>query len=183
MATLTGNAADLTVSIINPITGATINGTARIDSGADITVISPDIASAIGATEFGTIEVVGVTGDATDENAYQVDLDLGDSGYVSGLTVIADADMSSLGVDVLIGVDVLDTGYFEYDGQSDTFTLQVGLPQAPVSGIPSWWLWLGIGLGVAGVIGGIMVATQETRAVVSAYKQGITAGEGMRWST
>ncbi len=180
MATLTGNAADLTVSIINPTTGA-INGTARIDSGADITVISPNIASAIGATAFGTIEVVGVTGDATNENAYQVDIDLGNSGYVSGITVIADPDMASLGVDVLIGVDVLDTGYFEYDGQTGTFTLQAGLPQAPVSGIPSWWLWLGIGLGVAGVIGGIVVATQETRAVESAYRQGITAGEGMRW--
>ncbi len=180
-AALTGAAAELTVSVVNPVNGLTINGTARIDTGADITVISPNIASAIGATSTGTIQVVGVTGDATDEDSYQLDVDLGSSGYVSGDTVISDNDMSSLGVDVLIGIDVLSTGYFEYDGQTGTFSLQVGLPQAPVSGVPSWMIWAGIGLAVAGGIAAITFASWETKQVAGAYSKGLIAGEETRW--
>jgi predicted aspartyl protease len=180
-ANLTGNAALLTVSVINPVNGETINGTARIDSGADISVISTNIASAINSSSISTIQVVGVTGSATSEEAYQVDIDLGSSGYVSGVTVISDSNMAGLGVDMLIGVDILQTGYFEYDGQSGSFTLDVGLPQAPVSGISPAWLWAGVGLAVVGVVGGIVFASYETRQVESAFKQGFMTGEGARY--
>jgi predicted aspartyl protease len=179
---LSGGSAMIPFSVINPANGLSISGTARIDTGADITVIDPRIASAVKAVSTGSVTIIGVTGEQTSEASYTLDINFGIAGYMSNINLITDSNLSnSIGVDMLIGVDVLQHGIFYYDGQTKTFDLYVGLPQAPISEVPAWLALAGLGLAAVGIVGVAVFATWETKQVETAFSKGFITGEGARW--
>jgi hypothetical protein len=122
------------VRVYNPATGRSASGTFRIDTGDDTTIVDPLILGAIGAMPIGSQTIEGVDGQPVTDNLYRVDLDLGASGYVPGVTVVGQ-DLSGLGLAGLIGDNLLAQGVLVRDGPAGTFSLTVAPPIPTASNV------------------------------------------------
>lgn len=157
MPALQTGAALVPFQVINPSTGNTAGGTARVDTGADITLIDASVLDYVAATSTGNIVVVGI--DGVDQTLYEyvVSLNFGADGYVTQAKVVGLPGLQDIqGIQGLIGKDILKTGIFNYDGLTNTFTLQVGIGTGPpISPLPQWVLPAAViatSLGLAGVL-------------------------------
>ena len=101
---------------------------ALVDTGAERTVVEERWLTSLGLSPLSDIEVhTASTGnDPVTRNVYAVELSL--AGEVTAtiarnLQVIAAPDLSGLGVEALLGRDVLSRGTLIYEGPKRTFTL------------------------------------------------------------
>lgn len=165
MPSLTANGAvTANFKVTNPSNAMVIGGTARIDTGADVSVIDASIASSISAAPIGYIQLVGVDGVPQNTQVYVVDLDLGDLGYASGVKVTGDSALySATGYSCLVGVDILSSGILVYDGPTQNYQMSIGISKAPAIGraVPQWAAYLGAGLLVAGGITATVLALRR----------------------
>jgi len=158
--TLQSGAALVSFQVINPATGIVAGGTARVDSGADITLVDSATIAQIGVLPDGYVEIQGVDGNPVQASTYMVSINLGNLGFVGQARVVGmDGLQSRDGYQMLIGTDLLGTGVFDYFGPTDSFNLQLGVTTGPpISPVPSWVLPVGIvsvGLGLVGLIWGV----------------------------
>ncbi len=156
MPNLQARAALVAFQAINLQNGKQAGGTARVDSGADISLVDLTVLNAVGASQTGSIEVQGIDGNAVQMPLYTVDLNFGNYGYIQNAVVAGDDGLVSRdGYPALIGTDLLSSGSFDYFGTNQTFDLQVGIGTGvPINEIPSWLLPGGIvaaALGLAGI--------------------------------
>ncbi len=152
-------------SVVNPATGArSSRAVALVDSGDQRAIASPTLLAQTGAPQVSTKPVVGVDGAPTTAPQYLVDWDLGRYGYVhaiaqdGSLIYTLGMDTSALGVQGLIGRNLLQTGQFSYDGPAGTFSLALGSAPpprtaAPVSSWAMFGLLFGLGALAVGAIG------------------------------
>jgi hypothetical protein len=127
--------------VTNPSNGQYIGGTARVDTGADITVIDTSISGAIAAVPVGYLELEGVDGQPQNSPVYVVDLDLGDLGYASDVQVVGDSQLyNNTGYSCLVGVDILSSGILVYDGPTLSYQLSIGVTKGPAisQSLPRW---------------------------------------------
>jgi predicted aspartyl protease len=100
---------------------------ALIDTGAGISGISPQIAGALGLVPSGIMPIISATtgGAAHNCNLYDVCLAfVQPSVKVLGVNIpVFEVDLFTLGVDVLLGRDVLSQCLCIYDGMHSTFIL------------------------------------------------------------
>ena len=163
LAQLTSGAAVVGFSVLDPATGTGGEGIARVDSGADRSLIDTGLIASAGLAPSGTLTIVGIDGQPQDLPVYVLDLDLGPHGLVKGVRFVGDNLQKPLGYDALIGVDVLRTGLFVYQGYADTFELQAGMAGYVPPAVPTWPLYVGIGLVLAGGVGVVVAATRRCR--------------------
>jgi hypothetical protein len=178
-----GKAATLAFTIINTSNGQSISGTARIDTGADVSCIDSRLPATVQAVADNTEPIVGINSQPTTESVYQLDIDLGNYGYVSGAQLVAVDNLSANnGYDLLIGVDILGGGVFEYTGYAGTFDLQLGLaPGQPVTTVPDWLLYGGIATTLLGITAAVWIANTQVKGEEKAFVQGFAAGRGARY--
>lgn len=103
----------------------TDSGIALVDSGAELSVVSPKLTQNIGSKQIGQDILQGVGSPPITDYLYRVDLDIGKYGYVTDAVMIGQ-DLSSIGVNALIGRNILNQGFFYYDGANGTFDMLVG---------------------------------------------------------
>ncbi len=158
---------------VNPISGvASQPSIGLIDSGDQRAVVSPALISSIGAMPYGTSQIIGFDGQPVGANLYMVDLDFGSGGYVPSV-IVASYSISGLGFDALIGVNILRTGVFTYNGPKGTFTFDVGRTNAPAITSPTTYAAVGlIALGLAG-IGIALLGKQGMKGGNMAIREGI----------
>jgi len=160
MPVLQSGAALVSFQIINPATGIVAGGTARVDSGADVTLVDSATIVLTGVLPDGYMEVQGVDGNPVKVPTYIVSVNLGNFGFIGrarvvGMNGLQDRD----GYQMLIGTDLLGTGVFDYFGPTNSFDLQLGITTGPpISPVPSWVLPAGaasVGLGLIALIWGM----------------------------
>jgi hypothetical protein len=158
------NGATPTFRLVNPYTGAMAQGVALVDSGDQRALCSPTLLAQIGAQQVSTEQVVGVDGQLDTAGVYLVDWYVPGAGYVSAaqpgrapIYTLGYAGVTSLGVDALLGRNLLATGEFHYMGSQGTYSLAIGepVPQSALSAAPLrvWLPFVGL-LGLAGVAAG-----------------------------
>jgi len=87
--------------------GVSVPATALLDSGCEMTGISPTVATKLGLTPIGSTVLIGTTGSLT-VDTYAVDLDFSPAGLPTALSTHLVFELQgSLGVDVVIGRDIL----------------------------------------------------------------------------
>ena len=109
---------------------ASIELLAVVDTGAEMTVIEERFLEKLGLPPLGQLEVNTVSSGSEPvvSNIYAVEIAL--AGDVTGvlsanLQVVAATDLSRLGVQMLLGRDVLRRLVLNYDGPASEFTLRV----------------------------------------------------------
>jgi len=162
LAQLTSGAAVVGFSVLDPATGTGGEGIARVDSGADRSLIDTGLIASAGLAPSGTLTIVGIDGQPQDLPVYVLDLDLGTHGVVKGVQFVGDNLQKILGYDALIGVDVLKTGLFVYQGYANTFELQAGMVGYATPAVPTWPLYVGLGLVIAGGVGIVAALARST---------------------
>jgi len=162
LAQLTSGAAVVGFSVLDPATGTGGEGIARVDSGADRSLIDTGLIASAGLAPSGTLTIVGIDGQPQDLPVYVLDLDLGTHGVVKGVQFVGDNLQKILGYDALIGVDVLKTGLFVYEGYMNTFELQAGMVGYATPAVPTWPLYVGLGLVIAGGVGIVAALARST---------------------
>lgn len=150
-------------TIANPYTGARASGVVLVDTGDQRAIISPALLSQVGAAQVGTKPVIGVDGQPTTAGLYAVDWDLGAGGVVTAFApgrqpiYTLGMDVSALGVDGLLGRNLLAGGEFHYLGAQGKYLLAIGVPAPAQAG--GWTLVLpflglfGAGAVVLGALG------------------------------
>lgn len=113
------------VAITDPATGRVHRGIARVDTGADRTVVAIRVMREMGIAPRGHVTLIGVTGAPEQKPVYRIGIAVPGSGSAGVIDAVGD-DMAGLGYDALIGVDVLRTGVLIYDGASESFELILG---------------------------------------------------------
>ncbi len=101
---------------------------ALVDTGASCTCIDPSVAVDLGLDATGSTPMNTASTGASPVNAQQYDITLvidHPDGFPLFLPTIpvAEMELSMLGIEALIGRDVLDECLLIYDGKSQTFTL------------------------------------------------------------
>lgn len=145
--------------LVNQVTGARSTASvALVDTGDQSAIASPALIAQTGAPQVAVKPVVGVDGTPQTAPQYLVDWDLGKFGYVPASAPGArpiytlGMDISALGVSALIGRNILQTGYFGYNGAGDQYTLQVGTAPPPAKSAPaSSWLAFGVIFGLGAI--------------------------------
>lgn len=145
--------------LVNTYTGAASRlAVALVDSGDQRAIASPTLLAQIGAQQVFTRSVVGVDGTPTTAGVYEVDWAIPGVGYVAALVpgrepiYTIGMDVSALGVQGLIGRNLLQTGSFVYAGAAGTYTLTLGVALPPLARPAAARVlpWVGLaGLGVA----------------------------------
>lgn len=155
MPNLQARAALVAFQAINLQNGKQSGGTARVDSGADISLVDLSVLQSISATQTGSIEVQGIDGNAVQMPLYTIDLNFGNYGYIQNAVVAGDDGLVTRdGYQALVGTDLLSTGIFDYYGTGQTFNLQLGVSTGtPINEIPPWLLPGGIVAAVLGLSG------------------------------
>ncbi len=137
--------------VVNPATGArSSSAVALVDSGDQRAIASPTLIAKTGAPQVSVKPVVGVDGIPTTAPQYLVDWDLGPAGYVKaqepGRAPIytLGMDVSALGVQGLVGRNLLQTGTFVYAG--NVYALQLGSVRPPAAPAPAraWVAFAGL---------------------------------------
>ncbi len=159
------NGATPTYSLVNPYTGIRSgSAVALVDSGDQRAIASPTLVAQTGAPQVSVEPVVGVDGRPTTAGLYLVDWDLGQAGYVHAVTpgrkpiYTLAMDTTALGVQGLIGRNLLQTGDFRYQGSIGQYTISLGVYLPPQVGVPArvWAPFLvlfGAGAVVMGALG------------------------------
>lgn len=104
-----------------------VKANALIDTGASISSISPRIAMGLGLAPSSITPIHSATTGKAPQNCNVYDVCLAfvqPSVKVLGVNIpVIEVDLSTPGVDVLLGRDMLGQCLFIYDGQSGTFVL------------------------------------------------------------
>lgn len=155
MPNLINGMATVNFNIINPANGLKSSGVARIDTGADRSLFDARLIGAVGATQIDSIQIIGILGVPIEEPVYMVDINLGDMGYFPNAMVVAnDTLLNTVGYDALLGIDVLKSGIFIYDGATSSFDLMVGIGAGPeVDTVPDWLPAVGATFAIIGGLG------------------------------
>jgi hypothetical protein len=119
------------IRLVNPANGEAVYGLGRIDTGADLALLDPRLATAIGAPDFGSGRVEGIDGTPLTDPLYQIDLDLSASGFIPEVTWIGQPLSAQFGFDALLGCNVLDEGVLVRDGPGGSFSFIVTAYPAP----------------------------------------------------
>lgn len=97
----------------------------RVDTGDDLTLVSPTVLLATGATPIAIADIVGIDGLPVQAPVYVVDLDLGPGlGLLQQVRVVG-YPLSDTRWDGLFGDNLLDRCLLTRDGPSGTWSLQV----------------------------------------------------------
>ena len=148
MPALTASGAMLvTVRVVDPHTRRAAYGTFRVDTGDDIVLVNPAILSAIGASPIATSTVQGIDGSPVEVREYDLDLDLGQMGFLGNVRVMG-LNVQQLGIDGLLGDNALDQGVLVRDGPGRTWSFSTATTGQAVTP-PS--LVLPITLGILGL--------------------------------
>jgi|GEM_PF-5373139 len=141
-APLQHGAALLPAAVADPTTGKSLPVLARVDTGADQTLVDTKVIQQLPVSPIGDVPIEGVFGSPEDEREYTVNLLLGPNGSYGSVPLVRvlATDLTPLGLQALIGVDVLQTGVFGYDGLAGTFSLAVGVPAATRPARAFWWV-------------------------------------------
>ena len=149
-----------TVRVVDPATWRGAYALVRVDTGDDITIVSPSVLASAGAVPTSHSSVEGIDGTAIRVPTYHVLLDLGQGQLLGPLEVLG-LDMSPLGVDGLLGDNALDEGVLVRDGPTRTWSF------APVVSSPpppnyTWAILLAL-LG-AGIVAGSFLAAHRVQS-------------------
>jgi hypothetical protein len=103
---------------------------ALIDTGANISGVSPSVLSALGLAPTGQADIVSTTSGAAGISVPTYDVCIGifaarqgDLHFISDTVQVTATDLSSRGFDALIGTDVLGKCVLHYNGADGIFTL------------------------------------------------------------
>lgn len=119
-------------TVIDPRTGNSTYARGLIDTGDERAIIDPSIVQRLGLTPTGYTQVVDVSGSLVAAPTYDVALDFGSAGSLASVHVIG-MEVRHLGVDALIGVNVLQYGILVYNGLLGEFQLTIGGGQPAIS--------------------------------------------------
>ena len=140
------------VVLTDPYTGRAHHGIARVDTGADRTVVALDVLHRMGTPPRGTVTLIGVTGTPEEKPVYLLTVTVPGAGTVGPTEVVGD-DMAGIGYDALIGTDLLSTGVLIYDGMSGQYELFLGCTSAHRIGAAKTLVLAGLaGAGAAGLV-------------------------------
>ena len=149
---LSSGAALVGVTVIDPSTGDSRSVSGRLDTGADQTLVDHSIVQAVGLVKIGSDSIEGVFGNPQQEGEYLATLDFGGYGAVAEVKVLAAPILQQLGFPVLVGVDVLGSGTFDYEGLKQRFSLTLGAKSVPRPRSP---LPIIVGIPLAVALGGV----------------------------
>jgi hypothetical protein len=104
--------------------------TALLDTGASISAIDPIALTALGLSPTGEIEIHTPSTNGTPATADTYDVSIGilagregDAPFISDTVQVTSSGLSGLGIQALIGTDILRKCIFCYNGADQCFTL------------------------------------------------------------
>jgi len=100
----------------------------RVDTGATWAVVDPAVLRGLGLTPCGVDLVQGLGGPATPAPVYVVTLDLGASGRLDRVPVVALPIPADVGVQGLFGDNLLDRGLLIRDGPRRQWSFRLTRP-------------------------------------------------------
>lgn len=147
------------VTVVNPATGLTAGALARFDTGDDIALIDPSVLSSLGPVQpVGTDTVQGIGGAPISGSVYLLDLSLGPEGYIAGVRFVAVPIAGSLGIGVLAGDNVLNSGVLLRDGPGRFWSFTAtGSTPGPASSVWPTVGFLGALAGLAALAVGLRI--------------------------